>query len=151
MNKSWLRVAALGSRGRLSRVYETKPMYVARQPLFLNSVGELYAPLTAEAMLEELHIIEKDMGRNRAEEIRNGPRTMDLDLLLCDTMVKDSPDLTLPHPRIAERRFVLIPLLELDPSLVDPRTGIAYSAALAALDSKEGAEGPRGVYLYHAR
>ena len=65
-----------------------------------------------EAMLEELHIIEQDMGRNRDKEIRNGPRTLDLDLLLCDALVMDTSDLVLPHPRIAERRFVLIPLLE---------------------------------------
>jgi len=151
MNKGWLRVAALGSRSRLSRVYETKPMYVAKQPLFLNAVGEVYASLTPEAMLEQLHLIEQEMGRNREREIRNGPRTLDLDLLVCDSLVRDTRDLILPHPRITERRFVLIPLLELDPSLVDPRTGIAYSTSLATLADSEGAEGTRGVYLYHAR
>jgi 2-amino-4-hydroxy-6-hydroxymethyldihydropteridine diphosphokinase len=126
-------------------------MYVALQPLYLNAVGEIYAPLAPEAMLEELHLIERDFGRDRSKEIRNGPRTLDLDILLCDELVRDGPDLTLPHPRIAERRFVLIPLLELDPSLINPRTGSAFSAALADLNASEGSDGPRGVYLYHAR
>jgi 2-amino-4-hydroxy-6-hydroxymethyldihydropteridine diphosphokinase len=111
----------------------------------------VHAALSPEAMLEELHIIEQDFGRNRKVEIRNGPRTLDLDILLCDDLVRDEPDLLLPHPRITERRFVLIPLLELDPALVDPRTGAPFAEALVALDAAEGSEGPRGVYLYHAR
>ena len=146
-----MRITALGTRARLSRIYQTMPMYVARQPLYLNAVGEIYAPLTPEGMLEELHAIEQDFGRDRSVEIRNGPRTLDLDILLCDGLVRTEPALTLPHPRMAERRFVLIPLLELDPSLVDPRSGAPYAEALASLDAAQGAEGPRGVYLYHAR
>lgn len=139
---------------RLSRIYETRPLYVVDQPLYLNAVGEAISEIEPRDMLGRLHRIEHDFGRDRSREVRNGPRTLDLDILLCDEMVINTPDLAIPHPRILERLFVLIPLLELSPDLADPRTGIPYARSLLALASDSQTDGgsreaaDRGVYLY---
>jgi 2-amino-4-hydroxy-6-hydroxymethyldihydropteridine diphosphokinase len=139
---------------RLSRIYETRPQYVVDQPYYLNAVGEAMSAIEPRDMMGRLHRIEHDFGRDRSREIRNGPRTLDLDILLCDEMVISTPDLTIPHPRILERLFVLIPLLELLPHLADPRTAIPYARSLLALASDSqnngGSRGAadRGVYLY---
>ena len=77
-----------------------------------------------------------------------GPRTLDLDILLCGSLIMDTPELIIPHPRIRERAFVLVPLLEVDPGATDPRTGGPLSAALDALDARDGGPAARGVYLY---
>ena len=133
---------------RLSRIYETRPMYVADQPLYLNAVGEVRSRVPPRDMLDEVNRVERALGRDRAREIRMGPRTLDIDILLCDRVVMDTPALTIPHPRITERLFVLIPLLELSPRLRDPRTGIRYSRSRAALAPSSGPDGLGGVYLY---
>jgi 2-amino-4-hydroxy-6-hydroxymethyldihydropteridine diphosphokinase len=99
-------------------------------------------------MLAHLQRIEADFGRNRAQEIRRGPRTLDLDILLCGDLVIGTPDLVVPHPLIAERLFVLVPLLELEPDCADPRSGEPYKAARAALERE--AHGGGGVYLHRA-
>jgi 2-amino-4-hydroxy-6-hydroxymethyldihydropteridine diphosphokinase len=122
-------------------------MYVVDQPLYLNAVGRLSCGITPKVMLGHLHRIEKDLGRDRTKELRMGPRTLDLDILLYGDLVMDSPTLTIPHPRITERMFVLVPLLALSPRLKDPRTGIRYAESLALLRS--GIETDAGgVYLY---
>lgn len=99
-------------------------------------------------MLAVLHEIERGLGRDRARERRMGPRTLDLDILLCGALIMATPDLVIPHPRIQERAFVLVPLLELEPAITDPRTGLPLAAALEALDAKGGGQAARGVYLY---
>jgi 2-amino-4-hydroxy-6-hydroxymethyldihydropteridine diphosphokinase len=91
---------------------------VQDQPEFLNAVAEAATTLAPERLLAALHEIENSLGRVRT--IRFGPRTCDLDLLLYGDLVSDDPELTLPHPRLAERRFVLDPLAELAPQLVLP-------------------------------
>jgi 2-amino-4-hydroxy-6-hydroxymethyldihydropteridine diphosphokinase len=103
----------------VSSVYESDPVGpVSDQPVFLNAVAEVATTLPPAAMLAALHGIEDELGRERT--IRFGPRTCDLDLLLYDDLVSRDPALLLPHPRIAERRFVLEPLAELAPMLVLP-------------------------------
>ena len=103
----------------VSSVYESDPVGpVADQPVFLNAVAEVSTALPPGALLAALHEIESSLGRTRT--IRFGPRTCDLDLLLYDDVVSDDPALLLPHPRLAERRFVLDPLVELAPRLVLP-------------------------------
>jgi 2-amino-4-hydroxy-6-hydroxymethyldihydropteridine diphosphokinase len=105
---------------RLSTLRDTDPVGVADQPNFLNAVAELSSELPARELLDRLLEIERELGRDRAKEGRWGPRTIDLDLLLYGDEVIDEPGLTLPHPRLAERRFVLEPLHELAPELVLP-------------------------------
>jgi 2-amino-4-hydroxy-6-hydroxymethyldihydropteridine diphosphokinase len=117
--------------------------------LYLNAVGEIVCHLDPEALLDELHRIEADFGRNRELEIRMGPRTLDLDILLADTLVMDSPRLTIPHPRLPERLFVLVPLLEISPDLKDPRTGQPYAKALASLRASQK-PGDDGIRPYEA-
>jgi 2-amino-4-hydroxy-6-hydroxymethyldihydropteridine diphosphokinase len=123
-------------------------MYVEEQPRYLNAVGELSSPAAPTRMLAILHDIERRHGRDRSREVRMGPRTLDLDILLCGDIVQDDPTLTIPHPRLAERLFVLVPLLELAPRLRDPRTGAPYADALEALISAAGPAETQGVYLY---
>ena len=122
-------------------------MYVEDQPLYLNAVGEAWSTLSPARMLAELQGIEAAFGRDRTREVRRGARTLDLDILLSADAVIDTPDLVIPHPLMSERLFVLVPLLELDPDLRDPRTGASYGGAGAALERK--AHGGGGVYLHH--
>ena len=136
------------SGARLSRIYETRPLYVEDQPLYLNAVGEAWSALEPHQMLARLQQIEVDFGRNRSVEVRRGPRTLDLDILLCSDLVIDTPDLVVPHPFLAERLFVLVPLLELALDCADPRSGRPYREARAELEKKAG--GGQGVYLHPA-
>jgi 2-amino-4-hydroxy-6-hydroxymethyldihydropteridine diphosphokinase len=96
---------------RSSSVYETAPVGGPEQGDFLNAVVEISTELEPHALLEALQRIENELGRVRAE--RFGPRTIDLDLLLYGDEEIDDPDLTVPHPRIRERAFVVVPLMEL--------------------------------------
>jgi 2-amino-4-hydroxy-6-hydroxymethyldihydropteridine diphosphokinase len=148
LRRGWAMLEPLSSAMRLSRIYETRPMYVADQPLYLNAAGELRSRLSPRSMLEEIHRVERALGRDRAREIRMGPRTLDIDILLCDRILMETPELTIPHPRITERLFVLIPLLELAPRVRDPRTGLRYSRSRDALAAAAHTEGDGGVYLY---
>ena len=113
------RLAELGT-ARASSFRETDPVGVTDQPRFLNAAAELSTDLPARDLLRALLAIERDQGRDRSREIRWGPRPLDLDLLLYGDEVIDEPGLTVPHPRLAERRFVLEPLHELAPALVLP-------------------------------
>ena len=116
-----------------SRFYRTPPWGVVEQPAFLNAAAELDSALEPHALLEALLSIERDAGRVREGE-RWGPRTLDLDLLHIDGVRLDDARLTLPHPRIGERAFVLLPLAELAPELDVPGQG-RVAAMLAAVDT----------------
>jgi 2-amino-4-hydroxy-6-hydroxymethyldihydropteridine diphosphokinase len=121
---------------------------VEEQPLYLNAVGEAWCVLEPATLLGKLQEIETEFGRDRGREIRRGPRTLDLDILLCGERVLETPDLVVPHPLLTERLFVLVPLLELDPDRADPRNGTPYRLARNALE--EAAKGNGGVYLHPA-
>jgi 2-amino-4-hydroxy-6-hydroxymethyldihydropteridine diphosphokinase len=125
--------AALIGAGRLSTIRETEPWGLADQPRFLNAVAQLETELTARALLESLLDVERRLGRERRGP-QWGPRTIDLDLLLYGDEQIDEAGLTVPHPRLHERLFVLEPLAELDPSLKIPGIG-TVQAALAGLQS----------------
>ena len=101
----------------VSTLRETDPVGYADQPRFLNGAAALVTELGPRALLDRLLAVERELGRARDEGPRFGPRTIDLDLLLYEDEVVDEPGLVLPHPRLAERRFVLEPLHELDPGL----------------------------------
>lgn len=109
---------------RCSKLYETEPVGGPNgQPWYLNQVCEVETRLEAEQLLERCLAIEAALGRRRDQEERWGPRVIDVDLLLFGDEIRNTPKLTLPHPRMAVRAFVLVPLAELDPELSIPGQG----------------------------
>lgn len=107
-------IARLESIGRVvsvSSFYETEPVEVTDQPWFLNCAVGLETALTAEQLMARLLQLEQERGRRRIQ--KKGPRTIDIDILLFDDLILDSPDVTIPHPAMQERRFVLEPLAEI--------------------------------------
>lgn len=118
---------------RTSRFYRTPPWGVEAQPGFVNAAVALETGLAARALLDALLRIERDFGRVRGDD-RWGPRTLDLDLLLYGETVVDEPGLRVPHPRLPERAFALVPLLDVLPEAVIPGIGPAREA-LAGLDA----------------
>jgi 2-amino-4-hydroxy-6-hydroxymethyldihydropteridine diphosphokinase len=112
-----------------SRVYETEPVGVLDQPAFLNAAILVDCILSPVALLDQLLGIERELGRTRGVgEVRWGPRAIDLDVLWMEGVAHDDPRLIVPHPRLTERAFALVPLLEVAPDAVDPRTNRAYVA-----------------------
>ena len=124
-------IAALPGVVAVSELRETDPVGVTEQPAFLNGTVALTTDLSPRELLDTLLAVERDLGRERRE--RWGPRTIDLDLLLYGGETVDEPGLTIPHPRLHERRFVLEPLAELDPQLLIPGRG-QVDELLAKLD-----------------
>jgi 2-amino-4-hydroxy-6-hydroxymethyldihydropteridine diphosphokinase len=124
-------IALLPGVAGVSTLRETDPFGVTGQPPYLNGAVALDTRLSARELLDTLLAVEASLGRERRE--RWGPRTIDLDLLLYGDEEIDEPGLTVPHPRLHERRFALEPLAELDPELVIPGRG-AVSQILAELD-----------------
>jgi 2-amino-4-hydroxy-6-hydroxymethyldihydropteridine diphosphokinase len=125
MNRAGVRVL------RQSSLYETEPVGGPPQPWFLNAVVEAQTELAPERVLQTLQQIERVMGRQRS--IACGPRTLDLDILLDgDSVIRDD-ELEIPHPRMAQRRFVLAPLVELAPALVHPLLHKTVAELLAEL------------------
>ncbi len=115
-----------------SSVYETEPVgFVTEQRDFLNACIRVATALAPERLLEACKAVERELGR-QASEIRHGPREIDVDLLMLDGVSHSSGPLAIPHPAVTERRFVLEPLLELDPELTLP-DGTSLAAALRAL------------------
>ena len=117
---------------RLSPVYETDPVGPP-QPPYLNMVAELETELSPTGLLAEMLRVEKALGRERRE--RWGPRTLDLDLLLYGDLVLEEAGLSVPHPRLHERAFVLVPLLDLLPEGRHPLLGQSFAELLASLDA----------------
>jgi len=121
---------------RLSCIYETEAVENENQPSFLNMVAELRGSTlpSPEQVMARLLRIEYALGRTR--NVRMGPRTIDLDLLIYKNEQRDSEFLTLPHPRIQHRCFVLVPLNELVPTLIHPALGKSISELMANTDDK---------------
>ena len=132
-------VSALADEGvhlsALSRWYESAPVPISDQPWYLNAVAEATTELNAASALAALHSIERRFGRIRTE--RNAARVLDLDLLDFAGMVSDASDLALPHPRLHERAFVLLPLGELCPDWVHPLSGIAIQDLIAMIPADQ--------------
>jgi len=115
---------------RISSVYETEPQGRRNQRWFLNLVAEARTDLFPRQLLGRIGKIERELGRRRM--LSNGPRTIDIVILLFGGFVVETAELTIPHPRIAERRFVLAPMVELAPELRDPVTRKTMRELLAA-------------------
>ncbi len=130
---------------RASSLYDTEPVGDVDQPNFLNAVAQVDTDLPPRQLLWNLQLIERRLGRERTR--RWGPRTIDLDLLLYGDLVIEEDDLRVPHPEMIRRAFVLVPLVELDPTLVHPSTGETLASHL----SKLGARPPlkRGTRLWN--
>ena len=104
-----------------SSLYRTAPIGLEDQADFVNAVANFRTELSPRELLGELHRIERRHGRVRRE--KNGPRTLDLDLLMYDDLISDDPTMIIPHPRMHERAFVLLPLSEIAPDSVIPGRG----------------------------
>jgi 2-amino-4-hydroxy-6-hydroxymethyldihydropteridine diphosphokinase len=109
--------------------YATPPWGDEQQPRFINACIEIETSLDPHALLFVLHKIEKKFGRDRTKERRWGPRTLDLDLIAYDDVSLQTPELTLPHPRLFERAFVLVPLVEIAPDRLIGGRGIREALA----------------------
>ena len=129
-------IRRLGDLGRVTAVsgfYDTAPVGLLDQPRFLNAACVLETELAPGDLLRALLEIERLMGRDRSSTIAKGPRIIDLDLLLVGEVIERSPELTIPHPAMRERRFVLEPLAEIAPTMFDPVSGSTIAELLAAL------------------
>ncbi|HET6220256.1 MAG TPA: 2-amino-4-hydroxy-6-hydroxymethyldihydropteridine diphosphokinase [Acidobacteriaceae bacterium] len=127
------RLGRLGRVEACSSLYETEPVGFHDQPAFLNAVVALETKLDPLPLLHALLAIERELGRDRSDGVPNGPRILDLDLLLMGDSIVAEDELTLPHPALAQRRFVLAPLAEIAPHLRHPQRNQTMAELLAQL------------------
>jgi 2-amino-4-hydroxy-6-hydroxymethyldihydropteridine diphosphokinase len=127
------RLSELGEMLAQSSYYSTDPVGYADQPTFLNAAVVLQTALDPHALLDRLLELERSFGRDRSHGIANGPRTLDLDLILSGDVVLSTQNLQLPHPRMAQRAFVLTPLAEIAPDRIHPQLHKSMSQLLQDL------------------
>ena len=121
---------------RVSSIYDTDPVGFREQESFLNLVAEVDWDGEPRELLRRCLAVEKVMGRER--RVRNGPRTLDIDILLCGNRIHREAGLEIPHPRLQERRFVLVPLEEIAPGIVHPVLGLTVRELLARCPDTSG-------------
>ena len=132
-------LSRLLSGARLSSFWRSKARYYEDQPDFVNAAAAGETELSPWELLGEIHRIEASFGRDRSAELFKGPRPLDIDILLFGRRLIAEPDLIVPHAALRERKFALLPLVELAPGLKDPATGESYVDMLALLP-------PQGIY-----
>lgn len=128
---------------RVAKFYLTEPVGVKEQPWFINTVVELDTQMTPERLLDRCQEIEQSMGRERVTHW--GPRIIDLDILLMGTLVWTTERLTIPHPRLHQRKFALQPLCDLIPEAIHPTFNLPYAALLATVDDTTRIEELAGI------
>lgn len=139
-SRALIKQAVISLHGVLSDIktaplYETTPVGFTDQPNFVNTAVSGKTSLSPEELLRYLKQIEQQLGR--AERFRWGPREIDIDIILYGSKVMDSPELTLPHPRFRERDFVLQPLIDLNPKLLDPVSEKSVVELLSYIDPEQ--------------
>ena len=127
---------------KLSAIYETEPVGYKEQPLFLNLVCRIATDLPPDELLRFAKDIETEMGRTPS--FRNAPRIMDIDILLYDDTTIETQNLTIPHPRLKDRAFVLIPLAEIAPKLIHPQLGKSIAQLANAIKGRKGVREYKG-------
>jgi 2-amino-4-hydroxy-6-hydroxymethyldihydropteridine diphosphokinase len=140
---------SLGNLGEVtarSSLYETAPVGFADQPSFVNAVAVVRTQDSPEVLLDKLLQIERRFGRERGDGPLKGPRTLDLDLLMVDDLIVNTLSLSLPHPALTERRFVLVPLAEVAPETVHPGLGKTIRELLQMLPNA-GENNAAGVQI----
>lgn len=135
------RIESLGRVTHRSSLYSTEPVGFTAQPRFVNAVVALETELAPSDLLHALLAIEQEFGRDRNSGFSNGPRTLDLDILLFGGLKIHEPSLQIPHPRLGERAFVLVPLVEISPQIIDAESGMTVSQLLDRLQVKAGSGG----------
>ena len=123
---------------KVSSFYETEPVGYENQPIFLNLACEASTKLTPEELLHLAKTVEAGLGRIRS--FLNAPRLIDIDILLYDNQIVKTQNLLIPHPRLAERAFVLIPLVEIAPDLIHPEIGKTISELVSSLKEQSRVE-----------
>jgi 2-amino-4-hydroxy-6-hydroxymethyldihydropteridine diphosphokinase len=119
---------------RRSSFYQTEPVELKQQGWFLNIAVEAQTELMPRQLLRVIRYIEREMGRKRI--VRSGPRTVDIDILLFGTEIVNAAELEIPHPRMTERRFVLVPMAEIAPALRHPVMRLTMTELLAATNDR---------------
>ncbi len=132
-----LELSSFVSQIEASSVYITRPMYFENQEYFHNIVVKGMYNGSADSLLAKTQHIEASFGRNRNIEIKNGPRSLDIDLLLFSNIKVDTEELVIPHPRMTERAFVLIPMLEILQKSADKEVRDYYASCLDRLDDQD--------------
>jgi 2-amino-4-hydroxy-6-hydroxymethyldihydropteridine diphosphokinase len=142
-----LRLESLGRVVSRSSLYSTEPVGFADQPRFVNAVVGLETALAPHELLMALMAIEKEFGRDRAASFANGPRPLDLDILILGDLKISESDLVIPHPRLAERAFVLVPLCEIAPQLVVAGVGKTVAELVRTLPSDNASGAPPVIQI----
>ncbi len=136
LNNACCDLSAFIQELKVSSVWKSAPMYVENQDLFYNMVVCGYYEGTPQKLLKKINAIEARWGRDRGQEFRNGPRSLDIDIELYGERIMKTKKLTIPHERITERAFVLFPLLEILPDSADKVTGESYAAIAKRLSDQ---------------
>jgi len=126
-------ISSIATMITCSSVYQTAPWGFTDQPDFYNQVIKIQSELPPLELLTKCKASEQAIGRQPS--FRYGPRLIDIDILLYGELTLETPGLTIPHPRLIERAFMLVPLLEITPDLVHPGTGVAFNHYLNGLDT----------------